>query len=326
MQHHQQQFSNNKKNEYNFHSLFLAFVAFVSSALIFESARNVLTWYLSQFWEVSGDVWQFLWSKFLRSTTADDYKLWVFGTYIIFNGVYLTSSLAFAALDWTQSLRRYKIQPGTNEPINGQKFKKVIKTILFNQIFVTLPLLIASYPLLKWRGIFDQVLTLPKFHHFVLNMLGYLVVEEIVFFYSHWLLHHRRIYKYIHKQHHEWTAPIGFAALYAHPVEHILSNLVPTILGPVIFGAHIATMWVWFSMALFNTVNTHSGYHLPFFPSPEAHDFHHLKFTQCYGVLGILDSLHGTDILFKSQQVYKRHFTSLSLTPVREIFPDVKEN
>merc|ERR1712108_54344 len=105
--------------------------------------------------------------------------------------------------------------------------------------------------------------------------------------YSHWILHHRRLYKHIHKKHHEWTASIALVAVYAHPVEHVVSNLLPVALGPLIVGSHPATMWLWFSIALLSTLNSHSGYHLPFLPSPEAHDFHHLKFNQCYGVLGI---------------------------------------
>jgi len=43
------------------------------------------------------------------------------------------------------------------------------------------------------------------------------------------LLHHATVYKYIHKKHHEWKAPIGVTAVYAHPVEHIVSNLLPTV-------------------------------------------------------------------------------------------------
>ena len=40
--------------------------------------------------------------------------------------------------------------------------------------------------------------------------------------------------------------------------------------------------WLWYSLDLLSTLNSHSGYHFPLFPSPEAHDFHHPKFTQCY--------------------------------------------
>ena len=42
-------------------------------------------------------------------------------------------------------------------------------------------------------------------------------------------------------------------------------------------------------------------------PSPEGHDFHHSSFTNCFGVLGILDWLHGTDLEFKKSENFDRH-------------------
>ena len=95
------------------------------------------------------------------------------------------------------------------------------------------------------------------------------------------LLHHPRIYKYIHKVHHEWTAPISITAVYAHPIEHLISNVFPVLMGPLMMGSHIATAWLWFSLAIMTTLVSHCGYHLPLLPSPEAHDYHHQKYVDC---------------------------------------------
>lgn len=98
-----------------------------------------------------------------------------------------------------------------------------------------------------------------------------------IFLFSFRILHHPLLYKHIHKIHHEWTAPVGLVALYAHPIEHLVSNMLPPIIGPILMGSHLATAWLWFALVLLSTTVAHSGYHFPFLPSPEAHDFHHLK-------------------------------------------------
>lgn len=55
------------------------------------------------------------------------------------------------------------------------------------------------------------------------------------------------------------------------------SNMLPVVLGPILMGSHLSSIAVWFSLALICTTVSHCGYHLPFLPSPEFHDYHHLR-------------------------------------------------
>lgn len=305
-------------------SLISGLVIIGTSLIGFAAFRNSLTWHLQRFWGASGDFWQAQWDKLLDTVGEDYITVYVFGSTFIAFFVYWFVGGIYTLLDVTNkpaALRRYKIQPGTNEPVDSKKLMKVILCVLINQIVVGLPFAYLSFYLLKFRGL-QPIRELPTFHWVLFEMAILILVEEIGFYYSHRFLHNRYLYRVIHKKHHEWTAPIAVTAVYCHPIEHIFSNLVPPFLGVFIMGSHVATSWLWFSLAILSTLNAHSGYHLPFLPSPEAHDFHHLKFNQCYGVLGLLDRLHGTDSVFRSTQAYSRHIMMLSFIPPREVFPD----
>lgn len=50
------------------------------------------------------------------------------------------------------------------------------------------------------------------------------------------------------------------------------------------------------------------------------------RFNQCYGVLGVLDRLHGTDDKFRKTKEYERHTLLLSLTPLTKSIPDTPQN
>ncbi|XP_071516828.1 fatty acid hydroxylase domain-containing protein 2-like [Panulirus ornatus] len=295
-----------------------------STTIVFVALRNSLTYHLQHFWGASGNFWQHQWDKILYTFGDDPYFLMVYGTIVVSYIVHWSFGIIYTLMDITNRpafLRPYKIQPGTNEPVAPWKLFKCILWVNFNQIIVGIPFSIICFYLLRFRG-FDHSHQLPTFHWVIFELIICIVFEEIGFYYSHRLFHHRLLYKHFHKMHHEWQSPIAITALYAHPLEHMLSNMGPVFLGPLVMGSHVATIWLWVSLALLSTLNAHSGYHLPFFPSPEAHDFHHLKFNQCYGVLGVLDLLHGTDDKFRASKCFSRHLMMLSLVPPREAFPE----
>ena len=46
------------------------------------------------------------------------------------------------------------------------------------------------------------------------------------------------------------------------------------------------------------------------------------RFNQNYGVLGVLDRLHGTDTMFRASRAYDRHIMLLGLEPLSETYPE----
>jgi sterol desaturase/sphingolipid hydroxylase (fatty acid hydroxylase superfamily) len=112
-----------------------------------------------------------------------------------------------------------------------------------------------------------------------------MIVEDSVFFWSHKTLHHPKVYRYIHKQHHEYRTTVGIAAEYAHPLEYVMGNIMPMVLGPKILAGrcHVFTFWLWLMMRIGETIDGHCGYDfswspyrlLPFSGGANYHDYHH---------------------------------------------------
>ena len=141
---------------------------------------------------------------------------------------------------------------------------------------------------------------------------GLWLMSTDVFFYTiHYMFHNKYLY-YYHKIHHTYKYTYGMGAIYAHPIEFFLANLVPVALPMFIFGI---PLWLCDRIVFFATFYTitisHGGFKTTLGAS---HLNHHLKFKYNYGLLK-MDKVMGTKYLEESQSTSSTDAVPASTPP-----------
>ena len=135
---------------------------------------------------------------------------------LVANFVLFWSYAAFFAMidlgNWPAWCARFKVQPEKSPDL--KMYIHCAKQVLFIQATVNVPVVYFVWKIIQWQGRDIYSEPLPPVGHFMLSLIPYLIVEEIGMYYIHRLGHHRRLYKHIHKKHHEYTAPISIACTF----------------------------------------------------------------------------------------------------------------
>lgn len=75
----------------------------------------------------------------------------------------------------------------------------------------------------------------------------------------------------------------------------LFQNGLPIALPLAVCRGHFITQMLFATYAVWDSTAAHSGYTFGRLPTPELHDLHHEKPLFHYGVVGFMDTLHGTD-------------------------------
>jgi len=132
--------------------------------------------------------------------------------------------------------------------------------------------------------------------YFAVSPVLFLVFSDSLIYWIHRGLHHRSIYKYIHKLHHSFVHVTPYAAFAFHPIDGFLQG-VPYQLFVLFFPLHSTLHLVTLAAVGLWTINIHDRVtlHIPLVNGAAHHNIHHTTFKSNYGqYLVCWDAMFGT--------------------------------
>lgn len=212
---------------------------------------------------------------------------------------YFGRCLPWAIIDQIPYFNRWKIQP--DKIPSAQEQWECFKAVLKSHFLVEALPIWLFHPLCSTLKITASV-PFPSLKVIFMQIALFFFLEDAWHYCFHRLFHWGWFYKNIHKQHHKYAAPFGFAAEYAHPAE-VMALGVGTVGFPVLYAfmaktyptwqlpeLHLFAITSWIILRLFQAVDSHSGYDfpwslhhfVPFWAGAAHHDLHHHYFIGNY--------------------------------------------
>ncbi len=205
---------------------------------------------------------------------------------------------------WFKSpLFRFKIQP--KFPGTSHIQREILYSLLSMLIFTT----IGSAVFVAHRNGYTKIYTgIHEYGmaYFVFSVFLFIFLHDTYFYWSHRLMHHKKIYKHVHLIHHKSINPTPWAAFSFHPLEAVAQVLIlPIMVFAIPFHPVAILLWGIYQLAL--NVGGHVGFEL--FPSgftnnlfskwhntSTHHNMHHKYVTCNYGLyFNLWDRLMGTN-------------------------------
>lgn len=213
-------------------------------------------------------------------------------------------SIIDACLERADCLHYRIVWPGQRklDNIEWQRVANGAGLSLFNVFFVhAWTKMLLYWPLAKATGYCEPGRALAAVDNLPLllcKICGTWMVADTWFYWTHRKMHSPRLYRWVHKVHHEFIDVHAWAFAYAHWIEALVVNDVSIMMPPLLMQLPREVTILWMVIAATNAVFSHCGFALsPAWPesfSGDPHDSHH-KFRDCdFGAGGMWDWLAQT--------------------------------
>ena len=187
--------------------------------------------------------------------------------------------------------KRFMVAQG--KPPSEELSRKATLEVLGGQVLLFFGVAYLAYP--AWLAMGGRsAMPGPSLFEFSWQLVALILMQDTLFYWAHRSLHRPKLFRAIHRKHHDFRYVRGHSAEYAHPVELVL-NLLSFFLPAILLGTHLLTFGLWVMIRIYETVEAHSGY--AFTRLASRHAYHHLYASRgCLGsFFGVWDRLMGTD-------------------------------
>jgi 4-alpha-methyl-delta7-sterol-4alpha-methyl oxidase len=208
------------------------------------------------------------------------------------------------------SLRRFRIQ--SRHPRPQELVGPSVRSWLVNNAAMAVAV-VASWPLLRLSGVHAG--PFPPWYVAGAQLLFFVYLDDFLYYWMHRAMHTRWLYKRIHGWHHRIVTPWAVTGHYMHPLEYVLTGSL-ALAGPLLVGAHVGVVWLWFSFRQWEAAEGHCGYDFPWTPThflpfndgAVHHDVHHARVRGNYaGFLTHVDGFFGTYARGYGEELAKRY-------------------
>jgi len=244
------------------------------------------------------DVWFFTFYLF----TTYEIVFWLWNSFLIYIEIHDIPSIDQYRIQ--KHKKKLRFQPDIVHLMIKETILHKTSSILLSPIL---------YYIFTYFGHVEIHGTRPPWSTILYQLVLFILSEDTIFFWTHYLFHTPWLYKNIHKKHHVYKQPTGVTAVLSDPIETIQTQFAFWFMPMFVRETHIFTLCLWITIRVYQTIIAHSGYNFPYIstqywlpelmPGAIAHDFHHQHGKWNYGsFFSIWDRLMGTHRLSTSKK------------------------